>query len=80
MKKLLLLLILIASSTLMAEGTLKIITWKGYAPSKLVKEFEKQTGIKVKITYSNNEEMIAKLRATRGAGFDLAHKRKGAWL
>ncbi len=71
MKKLLL-LILIASSTLMAEGTLKIITWKGYAPPELVKAFEKQTGIKVKITYSNNEEMIAKLRATRGAGFDLA--------
>jgi spermidine/putrescine transport system substrate-binding protein len=56
----------------MAEGTLKIITWKGYAPTELVKAFEKQTGIKVKITYSNNEEMIAKLRATRGAGFDLA--------
>lgn len=72
MKKLLLLLILVASSTLVAEGTLKIITWKGYAPAELVKAFEKQTGIKVKITYSNNEEMIAKLRATRGAGFDLA--------
>ena len=24
------------------------------------------------MTYSSNEEMIAKLRATRGAGFDLA--------
>ena len=52
--------------------TLKLLTWKGYAPKKLVDKFEKETGIKVELTYSNNEEMIAKLRATRGAGFDLA--------
>jgi len=56
----------------MAQETLRLITWKGYAPKALVQKFEKQTGIKVKITYSNNEEMIAKLRATRGGGFDLA--------
>jgi spermidine/putrescine transport system substrate-binding protein len=52
--------------------TLRILTWKGYAPKALVDKFEKQTGITVELTYSNNEEMIAKLRATRGAGFDLA--------
>lgn len=55
-----------------AAETLKILTWKGYAPQALVKKFEKETGLKVEITYTNNEEMIAKLRATRGAGFDLA--------
>ena len=38
----------------------------------LQQDFEAKTGIDVKITYSNNEEMIAKLRATRGGGFDLA--------
>jgi len=37
-----------------------------------VEQFEKETGITVKATFTNNEEMIAKLRATRGAGFDLA--------
>ena len=52
--------------------TLSLLTWKGYAPQVLVDKFEKETGIKVEVTYSNNEEMIAKLRATRGAGFDLA--------
>lgn len=51
---------------------LKILTWKGYAPQQLVDKFEEETGIKVELTYTNNEEMIAKLRATRGAGFDLA--------
>lgn len=51
---------------------LRLLTWKGYAPNDVVELFEKETGIKVNITYSNNEEMISKLRATGGAGFDLA--------
>jgi len=52
--------------------TLRLLTWKGYAPKNLVDKFEKETGIEMKITFTNNEEMIAKLRATRGGGFDLA--------
>ena len=55
-----------------AAETLSLLTWKGYAPKNLVEKFEKEAGVTVKVTYSNNEEMIAKLRATRGAGFDLA--------
>ena len=38
----------------------------------MVEQFTKETGIKVEITLTNNEEMISKLRATAGAGFDLA--------
>lgn len=49
-----------------------LLTWKGYAPQELIKKFETETGYTVKVIYTNNEEMIAKLRATRGAGFDLA--------
>ena len=52
--------------------TLELLTWKGYAPKVLIDKFQQETGITVKVTYTNNEEMIAKLRATRGAGFDLA--------
>jgi spermidine/putrescine transport system substrate-binding protein len=59
-------------ATAVHAETLKILTWKGYAPKVLIEKFEKDTGIKVEATFSNNEEMIAKLRATRGAGFDLA--------
>jgi len=59
-------------SVVHAAETLELLTWKGYAPKELIDKFEKETGITVKPTYSNNEEMIAKLRATRGAGFDLA--------
>lgn len=55
-----------------ASTEFRLLTWKGYAPAELVERFEKETGYKVRVTYSNNEEMIAKLRATRGGGFDLA--------
>ena len=51
---------------------LRLITWSGYAPDSLIKKFQEETGIKVEVTLSNNEEMISKLRATRGGGFDLA--------
>jgi spermidine/putrescine transport system substrate-binding protein len=74
MKKIVLLaaLVLFCFSQAAQAETLKILTWKGYAPKELVEKFEKETKVKVEVTYSNNEEMIAKLRATRGAGFDLA--------
>ena len=55
-----------------AAETLQLLTWSGYASKALVDKFQAETGITVKVTNSNNEEMIAKLRATRGAGFDLA--------
>ena len=51
---------------------LRIITWADYVPGELISEFKKETGIQVQVTLSNNEEMISKLRATGGAGFDLA--------
>jgi spermidine/putrescine transport system substrate-binding protein len=55
-----------------AGGTLRILTWADYAPRNVIAEFERQTGIRVEVTISNNEEMISKLRATGGAGYDLA--------
>ncbi len=53
--------------------TLRIMTWGGYAPEELIAKFEEENPeIDVEVTFSNNEEMIAKLRATGGSGFDLA--------
>ena len=53
--------------------TLRLLTWGSYAPDNIIEMFEeKYPDIDVEVTYSNNEEMIAKLRATGGAGFDLA--------
>ncbi len=55
-----------------AAEKLRLLTWADYAPPDIVQQFTKETGIEVEITLSNNEEMISKLRATQGAGFDLA--------
>lgn len=66
-------LALSASGTALAqEKTLRLLTWADYAPADIVAQFEKESGYKVEVTLSNNEEMISKLRATGGAGFDLA--------
>ncbi|MFY0660466.1 MAG: extracellular solute-binding protein [Shimia sp.] len=55
-----------------SADTLRLLTWGGYAPEEVVAKFEAETGHTVEVTKSNNEEMIAKLRATGGGGFDLA--------
>lgn len=63
---------MLTAATAEAE-TLRLLTWGSYAPEELVKKFEaKYPDINVEVTFSNNEEMIAKLRATGGAGYDLA--------
>jgi len=54
------------------DNKLRLITWADYVPADVVAQFKKETGIDVELTLSNNEEMISKLRATGGAGFDLA--------
>ena len=65
--------ILAAGTALSAQAAeLRLLTWSGYAPDEVVAQFKKETGHDVKITISNNEDMISKLRATGGAGFDLA--------
>ncbi|MEQ6290045.1 extracellular solute-binding protein [Vogesella sp. GCM10023246] len=56
-----------------ADSVLRLLTWADYAPQSVVDQFKKETGITVEVTLSNNEEMISKLRATGGAGFDLAN-------
>ena len=61
-----------AAPALAQDNKLRLITWADYAPKEVVDQFTKETGIAVEITLSNNEEMISKLRATGGAGFDLA--------
>ncbi len=53
-------------------GVLRMLTWEGYAPEELVQKFTDKTGIKVEITYiGDNNELIAKMAATKGVGFDL---------
>jgi len=60
------------SASFANADTLRLLTWGGYAPDDVIAKFEAETGHTVEVTTSNNEEMIAKLRATNGGGFDLA--------
>lgn len=64
---------ILTGATAAQAETLRLLTWGSYAPEEVVKLFEeKYPDIDVEVTFSNNEEMIAKLRATGGAGYDLA--------
>lgn len=66
-------LALALSGSAMAQGkTLRLLTWTDYVPAGVQAQFEKETGYKVEVTTSSNEEMISKLRATEGPAFDLA--------
>lgn len=64
---------LTSQSAVASSETLRLLTWGGYASDEVIKKFEAEyPDIKVEVTLSNNEEIIAKLRATGGSGFDLA--------
>jgi len=55
-----------------AEKVLTIYTPYEVISVETAKEFERQTGIKVRITYfDTNEELLAKFRVNRGVGYDV---------
>jgi spermidine/putrescine transport system substrate-binding protein len=55
-----------------SSGSLSILNWDDELPNPVIPDFEKKTGIKVSTTpFSQNEEQINKLQATKGQGFDL---------
>lgn len=54
------------------EKTLTIFTWSSVFSNSFIKEFEKETGIKVVLDYySSNEELLMKLKKTGSNGYDL---------
>lgn len=55
-----------------AQSIVNIYAYTGEVPDFIVRQFEKETGIKVNIsTYENNEIMYAKLRAVKNIGYDI---------
>jgi spermidine/putrescine transport system substrate-binding protein len=54
------------------EKVLRLLTWSDYVPDDVKAAFEKETGFKVEITLSSNDDMVAKLRASDGPAYDLA--------
>jgi len=63
--------VIVSVGSAQERKVLRLLTWGSYAQPVLVEKFKKETGITVELTISNNEEMISKLRATRGGEFDL---------
>ncbi len=50
------------------KKVLNVLTWADYIPGDVVKDFEKETGIKVNYsTFGDNEEMYAKLKAQKNS-------------
>jgi spermidine/putrescine transport system substrate-binding protein len=57
---------------LAADNTVNVYTWSGVIPDSLIRQFEKETGIKVNFsTYDSNEVMFAKLKADKNAAYDV---------
>jgi spermidine/putrescine transport system substrate-binding protein len=54
------------------KKVLDLYNWTEYMPEAVLKQFTKETGIKVSYsTYDSNETMYAKLKALKGKGYDL---------
>ncbi len=55
------------------ENEIYVYNWSEYIPDEVIKQFEKETGIKVRYTtYDSNEAMYAKIKITGGADYDIA--------
>jgi len=55
-----------------SERTLNIFTFPQLIDAEYVHKFEKETGIKLNINYyENNDELLVKMRKTKGKGYDI---------
>ena len=73
----------IGSEARAAAGRLNIMIWSDYLPEPFKAKFERETGIEIVQTpYGSNEELINKIKAVDGRGFDLVsptNDRTGQW-
>lgn len=54
------------------SGELRFLMWSDYLPSAFMDGFVKETGIRVRhVSYGVSEELMHRLRATKGRGFDI---------
>jgi spermidine/putrescine transport system substrate-binding protein len=59
-------------NTVNNKKTLTILSWMGTFDPKIIREFEEKSGIRVYLSYySNNEELLSKMKLTKGQGIDL---------
>ena len=54
------------------DRVLNVMNWSSYIPSEVISNFERKTGIKVNyMTYSSNEELLAKISVAKSGTYDL---------
>ena len=74
----------ISPKALASSGEVNVLMWSDYLPEGYLADFEAKTGIKVNYTgIGSNEEIINKMKATKGAGLDICsptNMRSGQWV
>lgn len=61
-----------AGSLYAADNVVNVYIWSGEVPDFTIRQFEKETGIKVNFsTYDSNEVMFAKLKADKNSTYDI---------
>lgn len=66
------LLLLMPRVQMVEKNAITVFAWSGVFSQEYIQKFEQETGIKVYLSYySSNEELLIKLRATGGRGYDL---------
>lgn len=62
----------ICRGALATSGEVNVLFWSDELPPAILETFTKKTGIKVNFTgFGSNEELLNKLKTTKGRGFDL---------
>jgi len=63
---------IVSPKALAASGEINVLMWSDYLPAEWVRGFTETTGIKINSTgIGSNEEIINKMKATKGRGFDI---------
>lgn len=59
-------------NALSSSGEINVMFWSDELPEDLLKSFTEKTGIKVNFTgFGSNEELLNKMKSTKGEGFDV---------
>ncbi len=62
----------IIENALASSGEINILMWSDYLPPEFIDSFKAKTGIKINYTgIGSNEEIINKMKANKGQGFDI---------
>ena len=62
----------VSPKVLAASGEINVLMWSDYLPPTFMESFKAATGITINYTgIGSNEEIINKMKATKGRGFDI---------